>query len=72
MTPSRALPRALGVALGVARRGVASDARATPRETSRASWALLLPSVAAGALGAWQLARREEKLAATTARAACL
>ena len=72
MTPSRALSRALGVALGVARRGVASDARATPRETSRASWALLLPSVAAGALGAWQLARREEKLAATTARAACL
>ena len=70
MTPSRALPRALGVARGVARRGVASDARATPRETSRASWALLLPSVAAGALGAWQLARREEKLAATTARAA--
>ena len=72
MTPSRALPRALGVARTVARRGVASDARATPRETSRASWALLLPSVAAGALGAWQLARREEKLAATTARAACL
>ena len=72
MTPSRALPRALGVARRVARRGVASDARATPRETSRASWALLLPSVAAGALGAWQLARREEKLAATTARAACL
>ena len=72
MTPSRALPRALGVARGVARRGVASDARATPRETSRASWALLLPSVAAGALGAWQLARREEKLAATTARAANL
>ena len=72
MTPSRALPRALGVARAVARRGVASDARATPRETSRASWALLLPSVAAGALGAWQLARREEKLAATTARAACL
>ena len=72
MTPSRAPSRALGVALGVARRGVASDARATPRETSRASWALLLPSVAAGALGAWQLARREEKLAATTARAACL
>lgn len=72
MTPSRALPRALGVARRGARRGVASDARATPRETSRASWALLLPSVAAGALGAWQLARREEKLAATTARAACL
>ena len=72
MTPSRAPSRALGVARGVARRGVASDARATPRETSRASWALLLPSVAAGALGAWQLARREEKLAATTARAACL
>ena len=72
MTPSRVRARALGVALGVARRGVASDARATPRETSRASWALLLPSVAAGALGAWQLARREEKLAATTARAACL
>jgi surfeit locus 1 family protein len=72
MTPSRALPRALGVARADARRGVASDARATPRETSRASWALLLPSVAAGALGAWQLARREEKLAATTARAACL
>ena len=72
MTPSRALPRALGVARRVARRGVASDARATPRETSRASWALLLPSVAAGALGAWQLARREEKLAATTARAAKL
>ena len=72
MTPSRAPSRALGVARAVARRGVASDARATPRETSRASWALLLPSVAAGALGAWQLARREEKLAATTARAACL
>ena len=72
MTPSRALPRARAVARAVARRGVASDARATPRETSRASWALLLPSVAAGALGAWQLARREEKLAATTARAACL
>ena len=72
MTPSRALPRARGVARAGARRGVASDARATPRETSRASWALLLPSVAAGALGAWQLARREEKLAATTARAACL
>ena len=72
MTPSRALPRALGVARRGARRGLASDARATPRETSRASWALLLPSVAAGALGAWQLARREEKLAATTARAAKL
>lgn len=72
MTPSRVRARALGVARAVARRGVASDARATPRETSRASWALLLPSVAAGALGAWQLARREEKLAATTARAACL
>lgn len=72
MTPSRALPRALGVARTVARRGVASDALRPPRDASRASWALLLPSVAAGALGAWQLARREEKLAATTARAACL
>ena len=72
MTPSRVRPRALGVARTVARRGVASDALPPPRETSRASWALLLPSVAAGALGAWQLARREEKLAATTARAACL
>ena len=72
MTPSRVRSRALGVARAVARRGVASDALRPPRDASRASWALLLPSVAAGALGAWQLARREEKLAATTARAANL
>ena len=53
----------------------ASSSSSTPKSddsSSRASVALLAPAALTGALGAWQLARREEKIQAIDARARAL
>ena len=81
-TPSRALFRALRRASTTAPTPPASRARSTAPSTAAptraasnanaSALALLLPSAVAGALGAWQLARREEKIAARDARATAL
>ena len=58
-----------------ARSSASASSSSTPKSddsSSRASVALLAPAALTGALGAWQLARREEKIEAIDARARAL
>lgn len=58
-----------------ARSSASASSSSTPKSddsSSRASVALLAPAALTGALGAWQLARREEKIQAIDARARAL